>query len=281
MADELVARIDGVAALAEPVRRSLYRFVAAQDEPVSRDQAAAAVGVPLHQAKFHLDRLVDEGLLEAEFSRPPGRSGPGAGRPTKRYRWSGRDIAVSIPERRYDLAGALMATAIDESVRDGVPVAQALTSVAGRHGALIGADMKARLGPRPHRRERVDGGMRGARGVRLRAAAGAQMRRADQLPFPRAGGRAHRAGLRHEPHAPGGRGGRAGRPGAGGHAGPARAPLLRGHRAVLTAPTAQDGRPRHARRQSGARMRQASVTSWRRRRRSTASSRSITSGQPS
>ena len=156
MADELVARMDGVAALAEPVRLSLYRYVAASDEPVSRDQAAAAVGVPLHQAKFHLDRLVDEGLLEAEFSRPPGRSGPGAGRPTKRYRWSGRDIAVSIPERRYELAGALMATAIDESVRDGVPVAQALTSVAGRRGALIGADIRARLGPRPHRRERVE-----------------------------------------------------------------------------------------------------------------------------
>src|SRR5262245_62943498 len=101
MADELAARIDEVATLAEPVRRALYRFVVAQDDaPVSRDQAATAVGVPRHQAKFHLDRLVDEGLLEADFSRPPGVGGPGAGRPTKRYRWSRRDLSVSIPERR-------------------------------------------------------------------------------------------------------------------------------------------------------------------------------------
>jgi predicted ArsR family transcriptional regulator len=156
MTDELAARIDGVATLAEPVRRELYRFVVSQDAPVSRDQAAAAVGVPRHQAKFHLDRLVEEGLLEADFSRPPGRGGPGAGRPTKRYRWSRRDVSVSIPERRYDLAGQLLATAIDHAVRDGVPVSQAVTAAAGRRGAEIGADIRQRLDARPSRRQRVE-----------------------------------------------------------------------------------------------------------------------------
>jgi predicted ArsR family transcriptional regulator len=112
--------------------------------------------VPRHQAKFHLDRLVDEGLLDADFSRPPGRSGPGAGRPTKRYRWSRRDLSVSIPERRYDLAGDLLATAIDHAVRDGVPVRQAVAAAAGRRGAEIGADIRQRLGARPSRRQRVE-----------------------------------------------------------------------------------------------------------------------------
>ncbi|REO55222.1 transcriptional regulator, partial [Mycobacterium tuberculosis] len=45
----------------DPVRRQLYQFVCSQSMPVSRDQAADAVGIPRHQAKFHLDRLTAEG----------------------------------------------------------------------------------------------------------------------------------------------------------------------------------------------------------------------------
>jgi len=64
MSDDFARRVAGVAALAEEVRRDLYLYVVAEPEPVSRDQAAAGVGVPRHTAKFHLDRLVEEGLLE-------------------------------------------------------------------------------------------------------------------------------------------------------------------------------------------------------------------------
>src|SRR6476620_6115370 len=109
---DIDADLISVAALGEPVRRELYRFVAAQPDPVSRDQAAAGVGVARHVAKFHLDKLEEDGLLEVEYRRPPGRSGPGAGRPAKLYRRSGRAIAISLPERRYDLAGQVMAQAI-------------------------------------------------------------------------------------------------------------------------------------------------------------------------
>ena len=59
-----------------------------------------------HQAKFHLDRLEAEGLLETEFARLGGRSGPGAGRTSKLYRRAAREIAVSLPDREYELAGA-------------------------------------------------------------------------------------------------------------------------------------------------------------------------------
>ncbi len=81
MADELSRRAARIGALAEPVRRELYEYVVAQPEAVSREQAADGVDVPRHTAKFHLDRLVEEGLLETEFRRLTGRTGPGAGRP--------------------------------------------------------------------------------------------------------------------------------------------------------------------------------------------------------
>ena len=73
--------VTGIGVLADPVRRQLYEFVCSQAEPVSRDQAAEAVGIARHQAKFHLDRLEAEGLLETDYVRLTGRTGPGAGRP--------------------------------------------------------------------------------------------------------------------------------------------------------------------------------------------------------
>src|SRR3569833_1547391 len=111
MSDEFAADVASLAALSEPVRRALYRFVVAQDRPVSRENAAAGVGVPHHVAKFTLDRLVADGLLDVEYRRPPGRSGPGAGRPTKLYRRAARRFAVSLPERHYDVVGRILAEA--------------------------------------------------------------------------------------------------------------------------------------------------------------------------
>ena len=137
---DFAGRVSGVAALAEPARRDLYLFVAAQPDAVSRDQAAAGVGVPRHTAKFHLDKLVDEGLLDIEFKRLSGRRGPGAGRPSKLYRRAAREVAVSLPERRYDLAGQLMAQAIETSRLAGTPVLQALHDAAAAFGASLGAD---------------------------------------------------------------------------------------------------------------------------------------------
>jgi predicted ArsR family transcriptional regulator len=133
----------GIGALADPVRRELYRFVSAQPAPVSRDQAADAVGIPHHQAKFHLDRLTAEGLLETDYARLTGRSGPGAGRTSKLYRRARHDIAVSLPQREYELAGRLMATAIARSADTGEPVVDALNRVAREYGRTIAAIERA------------------------------------------------------------------------------------------------------------------------------------------
>jgi predicted ArsR family transcriptional regulator len=140
--DALARDAAGIGALADRVRRQLYQFVCAQAVPVSRDQAADAVGIPHHQAKFHLDRLTAEGLLETDYARLTGRSGPGAGRTSKRYRRARRDIAVSLPQREYELAGRLMATAIARSADTGEPVVEVLHRVARDWGLTIGATQR-------------------------------------------------------------------------------------------------------------------------------------------
>jgi predicted ArsR family transcriptional regulator len=109
------SRISAIAALDEPTRRRLYEFVVGQAAPVSRDEAADAVGVPRNTVAFHLDKLAAEGLLDVVYERRTGRSGPGAGRPSKLYRRSPDHIAVSLPERRYELAARLLADAFDEA----------------------------------------------------------------------------------------------------------------------------------------------------------------------
>ena len=73
-------RIAGIASLAEPQRLALYNFVVVRDDAVSKDEAARELGVARSVAAFHLDRLVADGLLTAEFRRLTGRQGPGAGR---------------------------------------------------------------------------------------------------------------------------------------------------------------------------------------------------------
>jgi predicted ArsR family transcriptional regulator len=105
---------------------------------VSRDQAADALGIPRHQAKFHLERLAAEGLLESDYARLTGRSGPGAGRTSKLYRRASRDIAVSLPQREYELAGRLMAAAIAQSATTGAPVVELLNQGAHDYGHTVG-----------------------------------------------------------------------------------------------------------------------------------------------
>jgi predicted ArsR family transcriptional regulator len=115
---------------------------------VSRDRAASALALPRHQAKFHLDRLERAGLLDAVYARPAGRGGPGAGRPAKLYRRSAREIAVTIPARRYELASALLAEAIvavaDQA--DAPAVLDALDAAAAAHGAELAAGVEAHRG---------------------------------------------------------------------------------------------------------------------------------------
>jgi predicted ArsR family transcriptional regulator len=134
--DGFAQRVSKVGALADPIRRALYRFVARQPGAVSRDQAAQGIEVPRHTAKFHLDKLVEEGLLTTEFRRLTGRSGPGAGRPAKLYRRTRNEINVSLPHRRYDLASHVLADAVERAL-DGTPMADALRDAADNAAAVV------------------------------------------------------------------------------------------------------------------------------------------------
>ena len=149
--EDFDARVVRVAVLGDRVRRKLYRYVVAQPAAVSRDEAAEGVGVARHVAKFHLDKLEEDGLLEAEFRRPPERGGPGGGRPAKLYRRAAREVAVSLPERRYDLAGRIMAKAISDAERDMMPIADALHQAAQDAGRDLGQQARQRAGSRPSR----------------------------------------------------------------------------------------------------------------------------------
>src|ERR1700741_2219252 len=103
----LAERIRGVAVLDHPVTQAAYALLGAGGE-LSRDDAADALDLARSVAAFHLDKLVDAGLADVRFERLTGRSGPGAGRPAKLYRRSAKEVGVSLPERRYDLAGELL-----------------------------------------------------------------------------------------------------------------------------------------------------------------------------
>lgn len=142
-------QVAGVAALNDPVRRALYRFVVESGDAVSREQAATGVGIQKALAAFHLDKLAEEGLLEFEFRRLTGRSGPGAGRPAKLYRRSRRQIEVSLPKREYDLAGLLLAAAIDAAERSGATVRAELERGAFEFGCTMGEEARERAGRRP------------------------------------------------------------------------------------------------------------------------------------
>jgi predicted ArsR family transcriptional regulator len=126
-----------LSSLDDPLRRRLYEVVTSQPGPVSRDEAASAAGIGRALAVYHLDKLVESGLLTASYQRPPGRSGPGAGRPAKMYARSDREFAVTVPPREYELAARLLVQAVEADPSDRSRTA--LAEAARRLGTELGS----------------------------------------------------------------------------------------------------------------------------------------------
>ena len=143
--DTLGSGAAAIGVLADPTRRALYEYVVGQSDAVGRDATAAALGIAKHTVSFHLDRLAEEGLLEVEFRRLSGRSGPGAGRPSKLYRRSPREFAVTLPPRRFDLVGDILAAAVGRAGA-GEDLDDALAASAHAEGHSVG-DEAAPAGP--------------------------------------------------------------------------------------------------------------------------------------
>jgi predicted ArsR family transcriptional regulator len=152
-------RVRGVASLDHPVTRAVYRLLVDREQ-LSRDDTAERLGIARSVAAFHLDKLVGAGLAEVHFERLTGRTGPGAGRPAKIYRRAGGEIEVSLPERRYDLAGGLLAEAVERAAAEGVPVDRALRDAAVAAGRRLGNEARAAAGPRAGRAKRRDAVLR-------------------------------------------------------------------------------------------------------------------------
>jgi predicted ArsR family transcriptional regulator len=135
--------VTSLGSLRDPTRRALYDFVCRQGGPAGRDEAAAAAGIGRTLAAYHLDRMVEDGLLEVSFARRTGRSGPGAGRPAKVYRRAAREFKISLPPRDYELAARIFANAID-SEASGLAKA-ALQESARGFGSEVAAEVERHM----------------------------------------------------------------------------------------------------------------------------------------
>jgi predicted ArsR family transcriptional regulator len=154
MLGDLKRDASAIGALEDDLRRNAYLFVRGEGRPVSRDEVARQLGISRKLAAFHLDKLVERGLLEPSYARPPGRSGRGAGRSAKYYAPTDREVDVSIPERNYDMVGSILLDAIDlqepgESTRD------AAERAAHELGERIGEDERGRRHLSPPGAERA------------------------------------------------------------------------------------------------------------------------------
>jgi predicted ArsR family transcriptional regulator len=137
------AAVAAIAALDDDIRRALFEYVRGAGEPVTRESAAAAVGISRKLAAFHLDKLVDLGLLRSGF----GRAGVGkVGRAPRRYEPADTDIAVRVPERAPELLATILVDALSGE-RQEERGSDAAMRVAREHGAAAGADVRERARP--------------------------------------------------------------------------------------------------------------------------------------
>ena len=133
-----------VEALSEPRRRAVFDVVAEADVPLTRDDVAARCGISRELAAFHLDKLLDAGLLTADFARPEGVGGPGAGRPAKRYRAAPVELSLQIPPREYELAARILVAAARSTAGDGESPPPAVVDAAHSEGVRIGRRYRGR-----------------------------------------------------------------------------------------------------------------------------------------
>jgi predicted ArsR family transcriptional regulator len=145
--DELDRSGAALALLGDDLRRRIYRVIRAAPQPVTREEVAAATEISRKLAAFHLDRMVEVGLLTASYARPAGRGGPGAGRTAKHYRTSELQVEVSLPERHYDLVGSLLVEAITDP-QPGEGPGEAAIRVSKERGMEVGRQARRTRGLR-------------------------------------------------------------------------------------------------------------------------------------
>lgn len=139
-----VSALTAIAALSDPFRRRLYRFIRRAHGPVNREQAAASVGISRKLAAFHLDKLVEVGLLHATHERV-GHVRK-VGRTPKVYQPTQAVVRISIPEHQHDLLAEILLDAVVNQRTDET-AQQAALRLATQHGEELGRAERARLRP--------------------------------------------------------------------------------------------------------------------------------------
>lgn len=138
------AAFAAAAALEDDSRRGMYGFIRRAGRPVSRDEAAAIVGISRKLAAFHLDKLVDVGLLRARYD-DPGRP-RSVGRAPKLYEPAETQISVTIPERRHDLLADLLLDGVLARTPER-SAAEAVAEAAAARGRDLGRAERERTRP--------------------------------------------------------------------------------------------------------------------------------------
>jgi len=120
------------ALLADPVRRRIFRFVRRARRPVTRDETAASARVSRNLAAFHLDKLVDAGLLRAGRHPPAGSAR--VGRRPKVYEAGPVEVHLDVPQRQH----ALLAGVLVETLTADGGLSPAVLDAAARRGEELG-----------------------------------------------------------------------------------------------------------------------------------------------
>ncbi|GHG03280.1 MULTISPECIES: helix-turn-helix transcriptional regulator [Amycolatopsis] len=136
--------ISALAALDDPLRSGMYTHIRHARHPVTRDEAAEAVGISRKLAAFHLDKLVAAGLLRTRYEFVGGIRK--VGRAPKVYEPSDLEVQVSIPPRQHDLLADILLDAVLEE-GDGETARQATLRTAHRHGEALGSAEREQLRP--------------------------------------------------------------------------------------------------------------------------------------
>jgi predicted ArsR family transcriptional regulator len=143
-AASVTSSLAAAAALADVSRRRMYEFIRAGRRPITREEAAASVGISRKLAAFHLDKLVEVGLLRASFAPVGGIRR--VGRTPKVYEPTEAGVQISIPERQHVLLAEVLIDAVQ--AEDGSRSArEAATDIVRERGVRLGEEERERLRP--------------------------------------------------------------------------------------------------------------------------------------
>ena len=145
-AEDFSAAVTAItSAFGDPTRRAIYLFVRDR-ESATASEVAERFRLHPNVARHHLDKLTAGGYLDVQVER--GEKG-GAGRPSKHYRVTDREMALELPIRRDDLMMSLLGRAL--TLLSAEQAEQMAEEVGKEYGRAMAAAMPGPDGPRSFR----------------------------------------------------------------------------------------------------------------------------------